>query len=172
MTKNQKGFGALEVITLTVLACLLIGVGIYVLRNHSRPSSNGSSFSPQSASGNVRIEVITGAGEMPPASSEGEILKNEEFTVVFTEPFPSLERWHESKLLKEITFNNGEANVNLDPGKYGVYYIYNGQKQLYGDLKLENPRTDIQRDKQGPWYVEVKRFGETKLKFSVNSQPV
>jgi hypothetical protein len=120
---------------------------------------------------NVYIEVISGAGGMPPGQTDGEILKGESFTVGVTTPFPTLERWSEAKVLKEITFSDGTAKIHLKPGKYGVYYVYNGQKQLYGNLTLANPRNDIQRDKQGPWYVQVNPYIHTKLKFGVNGQP-
>lgn len=120
----------------------------------------------------VDIEVITGAGGMPPGTSPGKILEGEQFTIVFTEPFSSLENWQDAKVLKEVSTNSGRTNLDLSPGKYGVYYVYRGQKILYDDLTLENPRNDIQRDKQGPWYIKVNILQRTKLNFSINRLPV
>jgi hypothetical protein len=172
MPKNQKGFGIIEIIIILTIVLGLVGVGAYVFRHRSTENTvNGNDTSTQQ-SGNVNIEVITGAGGMPPGQSKGQLLKGESFTVVFTEPFISLEKWTESKVIKEFEVIDGKASLSMEPGKYGVYYIYQNNKILYGDLTLENPKPDVQRDKQGPWYLEVKRYWGLNLKFSVNTQPV
>lgn len=119
----------------------------------------------------VDIQVITGAGGMPPDTSPGKMLTGEQFTVVFTEPFSSLDNWQTSKEIASVSTTSGKASIDLSPGKYGVYYVYKGEKTLYGGLTLENPRNDVQRNKQGPWYIQVNNLLRTRLDFSVNPQP-
>jgi hypothetical protein len=172
MFKSQKGFGIIEIILTLAVAILLVGVGGYVFTHRSVDNSAIGNDVPAQQSGNVDIEVITGAGGMPPEDTKGQLLKGEAFTVVFTEPFASLEKWADSKVLKEFKVVDGKANISVEPGKYGVYYIYQNNKILYGDLTLENPKPNVQRDKQGPWYVEVKAHRGLKLKFSINTQAV
>ncbi|HSW78682.1 MAG TPA: hypothetical protein VLF88_01530 [Candidatus Babeliales bacterium] len=166
MNKGRDGFSLVEAIIILVVLSLLSFVGLYIYAH------SGSSQSSISIKSGADIEVITGAGGMPPKSSPGQLLTGEKFTVVFTEPFSSLENWQAAKEVKEISTTSGKTSVDLPAGKYGVYYIYGGQKTLYSDLTLENPRNDVQRDKQGPWYIKINSLQRTKLEFSVNSQPV
>lgn len=122
---------------------------------------------------NVNITVITGAGGMPGPGfdgGEGEILKGEDLTAVFTQPFLNLENWEQASEVKRIDIVDGKASINLKPGRYGLYYVYNGQKVLYGDLQLANPRNDVIRDKQGPWFVNINEIGITNINFSINPQ--
>lgn len=118
------------------------------------------------------ITIITGEGGMPPDTSPGQLLVGEQFTIVFTEPFPSLEKWQESKEVKQISTTSGTASIDLPAGKYGVYYIYKGEKKLYSDLNIDNAKSNVQMDKQGPWYIKIGTTGKTKLNFSVNSLAV
>jgi len=162
MKKDQKGFTAVIIALILVIIVVILALGLYIAHRQGLVVTDKSG---------VDIEIITGEGGMPPDTSTGEPLTGERFTVVFTEPFKSLENWHDSKELKEVSTTTGEAKLDLSAGKYGVYYIYKGQKTLYGDLTLDNPRNDIQRDKQGPWYIKVNNLQRTKLKFSINSLP-
>lgn len=123
---------------------------------------------------NVNIIVISGEGGMPGPGfdgGEGQILENEDFTAVFTEPFSNLENWQNASEVKRVSTSSGKARMKLKPGRYGLYYIYRGEKVLYGNLKLANPRKDIIRDKQGPWFIKVHEIGVTSIKFSVKRQP-
>ncbi|HET9850146.1 MAG TPA: hypothetical protein VFP35_00755 [Candidatus Saccharimonadales bacterium] len=167
MNKSQKGFSAIEGLLILVIFGVIAIVGIYVYSNTSTKSL--SSISIKSG---ADIEIISGAGGMPPNTSSGELLVGEKFTVVFTAPFSSLENWQASKEIKEVSTTSGRASIDLPAGKYGAYYIYKGHKTLYSGLTLENPRNDIQRDKQGPWYIKINNLQRTKLNFSVNAQPV
>jgi hypothetical protein len=160
MKENQKGSSFVLVLLVIVVVAILVLVGWYV---SSRRSSAGKS--------GVDIEVVTGEGGMPPDTSLGQLLAGEQFTVVLTEPFSSLENWRASRVIQEVSTTTGKASINITAGKYGVYYTYKGQKTLYGDLTLENPRNDIQRDKQGPWYIKVNKLQRTKLRFSINPLP-
>jgi hypothetical protein len=157
MKKYRKAFSVLVIL----LIVLSLGIASWYMSRNGILGKSG-----------VDIEVITGAGGMPPFESQGTILTGELFTVIFTEPFQSLDKWESSKVIKEISTTSGMASIDLSPGKYGVYYIYKDQKILYGDLILENPRNDIQRNKQGPWFIRVNILQRTKLLFSVNSMPV
>ena len=160
MKESQKGFSPMLVLLVLVIVATLGFVGWYV---SSRKSFIGKS--------GVDIEVITGEGGMPPDTSPGELLTGEQFTVVLTEPFSSLENWHASKVLQKASTTSGKVSIDIPAGKYGVYYIYKSQKTLYYGLTLENPRNDIQRDKQGPWYIKVNNLQRTKLRFSINPSP-
>jgi hypothetical protein len=169
MNTTKKTFRSTKtkiVIGAVLLIAAVFGALIYVT---NKPTTN-SSFVVALKSG-ADIRVITGEGGMPPDTSPDELLVNEEFTVVFTEPFASLERWQEAKEVKRIATTSGVATIDLSAGKYGVYYIYNGQSVLYSDLTLENPKNDTPRDKQGPWYIKVNPLQKTKLRFSINRQP-
>jgi hypothetical protein len=161
MRQNQKGF-SMAILALIIVVGAVAAVGVYTAKK------NGVSLAQQSG---ATIEVITGAGGMPPDVSRGKLLTDEEFTVVFTEPFQSLQNWQSANIIEQVSTTTGKASIDLPKGKYGVYYVYEGQKRLYDDLTLENPRNDIQRDKQGPWYIEIKGLQRPKLIFHVNSQP-
>lgn len=162
---KQKGYVYFELILVGLVVGLVLGVGWYALSYHG-PRNNQTYSRPALHSG-VDIEVITGAG----GNSEGELLDGEEFTVVLTEPFKTLGMWNRSEILYQIKTTSGKASMNVPPGKYGVYYIYRFEKTLYSDLKLENPRSDIPRDQQGPWYVEVGSHQQLHLKFYLNNRP-
>jgi hypothetical protein len=166
MKKAQLGFGLIEPALILLVLVLVTSAGLYVYTH-----SGSKTTSKISLKSGADIEIISGAGGMPPDTTPGTPLVGEEFTVVFAEPFTSLENWQTSKDIKKITTDSGKANVDLPAGKYGVYYIYKGQKTLYSDLTLKNPRNDIQRDKQGPWYIKINNLERTKLKFSINSAP-
>ncbi len=160
MKQNQKGFGLVLVLLAILVVVILGSVGWYVSSHKSSVGKSG-----------VDIEVVTGEGGMPPDTSPGELLTGEQFTVVLTEPFSNLENWQASKVLQEVSTTSGKASMDITAGKYGVYYVYKDQKTLYGDLYLENPRNDVQRDKQGPWYIKVDSSQRTKLRFSINPSP-
>lgn len=170
MNTTKKTFRSTKtkVVISAVLLMVVVLVGVLVYVNN-KPTTN-SPFVVALKSG-ADIQVITGEGGMPPDTSPGELLVNEEFTVVFTEPFASLGKWQEAKEVKRITTTSGVATIDLPAGKYGVYYIYKGQSVLYSDLTLENPKNDTLRDKQGPWYIKVNPLQKTKLRFSINRQP-
>lgn len=172
MKQEQKGFSHILVLLFLVTLGVLGATGWYVYSYGRSSSRSGISNEEVVGKPGVNIEVITGAGGMPPGESQGKVLTGEMFTVVFTEPFSSLENWQVAKSVSEVSTTSGRASLDLPAGKYGVYYVYKGQKTLYGDLTLENPRNDVQRDKQGPWYVEVKNLQRLQLRFSVNSLPV
>jgi hypothetical protein len=160
MHSNQKGFSFLLGFLVLLVIIIVVIAGWYIR------TQRGLILKP-----GVDIEVITGEGGMPPGYSRGKILSGEKFTVVFTEPFASLENWQASKEIRKVTTSSGKTSINIPTGKYGVYYIYKGQKTLYDNLTLENPRNDIQRDKQGLWYIEVHNLQRLKLSFSVNKAP-
>lgn len=118
------------------------------------------------------IHVTTGGGGMPPGEVAGTPLE-EEFTVVFTEPFPTLDRWQEAKERYRVTTGNGTAHIDLPPGQYGVYAIYQGKSQLYHSLKLGGTyRSTVKMSQQGPWYIEVQPGQRLDLGFGVNQLPV
>ncbi len=160
----RKKYLAFVAVALTILVG---GILLLVGKTNNPITSNTGTLGRSGAD----IEIITGAGGMPPTTSQGELLTGEQFTVVFTEPFSSLDNWQASKEIASVSTTSGKASIDLSPGKYGVYYIYQGEKILYGGLTLENPRNDIQRNKQGPWYIQVHNLLRTKLNFSINSQP-
>ncbi len=160
MKENQRGFSFVLALLIIVVVAILGSIGWYV-----------SSYNGSVGKSGMDIEVTTGEGGMPPDTNPGKPLTGEQFTVVLTEPFSSLENWQASKVLREVSTTSGKASINISAGKYGVYYIYKSQKTLYGNLTLENPRNDIQRDKQGPWYIRVNNLQRTKLRFSINPSP-
>lgn len=92
------------------------------------------------------------------------LTSNQAIEFVFTKPFTSLSNYENAEIVKKVAINNGTANLSLLPGKYGLYAEFkNGDKQLYNDLILENPKNDSPRGGQGPWYIVV---GPLKNSFS------
>lgn len=150
------------------LAVLAIGLGLYIADLYAKGNSVGWS--------GIKLEVVE-----PYYDGEEEIIvgpidydyrpSNEKVTLVVTEPFHSLEQWESSAKIAEVTTDTGHGTLSLAPGKYGIYYIHNGKKILYSDLKLANQRNDILRDKQGPWYIEVKPFQKTKIQIVPGGNP-
>lgn len=81
---------------------------------------------------------------------------NNDVAFVFTEPFTSLDDFEEAKVVKKVNIDNGTGKISLIPGKYGLYLEFdNGNKRLYNDLTLGNPKNNFPRNEQGPWYVLV-----------------
>lgn len=146
-----------------LLIIITAGLGVYIADLYSKGNSIGWP--------GIKLEVVEAYYDSPEEIIVGTIdykhrPLEEEFTLVVTEPFSSLEKWESSKIISKATTDTGHANLNLAPGKYGIYYIYAGKKSLYGDLKLANPRNDILRNKQGPWYIEIKPFQKTKIQIN------
>jgi len=75
---------------------------------------------------------------------------------VFTEPFKSLEEYEEAKIITKVSTKSGSGDATISPGKYGLYLEFeNGSKRLYDDLTLGDPKNNVPRNLQGPWYVLV-----------------
>lgn len=176
MNKNDKGFGILSLFILIILIGLIIGVGFYVFKTQEKASLKPITETPRqdekesneelNDENNVIVEYLSGVATNTNGSEtigigpcETNVHKEgENVTFVFTEPFPSLKNYEEAKIIKQIETLNGNSELNMPVGKYGLYMIDDdtNQKRLYRDLKLDNHKPDILMDLQGPWYVEVK----------------
>lgn len=121
------------------------------------------------AFGNVKVRYLEGVYSEESEGSfvgfgpcEANKLSDKNVIFVFTEPFTTLDDFEDAKIIKKVDANNGTGKSSLVPGKYGLYLEFeNGDKRLYNDLSLENPKNDKPRNKQGPWYVLVNPLNNT-----------
>lgn len=147
---QNKKFRAPKVIIIAVLVGL-VGASLWFLYGGQK---------------NVTVKIISGAGGMPPAISEGSPLK-EEATVVFTEPFINLNQWREAEIIQSKTTALGQVEFQLEPGKYGLYLDYDGSQVLYSNLEVDGALPAQKIQNRGYWFVEVNGL-KNEFIFSVN----
>jgi hypothetical protein len=144
MTKLSKKM-SLKIIALLLLVTTSVGIFIVL-------------------SGNVTVsyyDAFTTKQNINPTLSNEPLctpdkLTTNSYTIVITEPFASLNSIYETKVIKKINVSSGRKKFFIKPGKYGMYIeLENGKKILYNPLTLLNPKSDVRRDLQGPWFITL-----------------
>jgi len=162
LKENQLGVIHIAVILILIVIVAVGFVGWKVLDNNNNYSNDYNASRGQKETqenSNISVEYFSGAEYSERIDGPCRTSKHaegENVSFVFSEPFPSLAKFNDAKIIKSTKTTNGEAKLYLKPGKYGLYMIdKDNKKRLYGELNIDNASNNKVLDNQGPWFIEV-----------------